>query len=338
MRSTVRAGRGTTGRWADASAEASGRRGVAIGLRVAAISVLANVLLSVSNVLLGLRAGSTSVVAAGFEFAGDVLAASLVYLGFSIASRPADHNHPYGHGRAEVLSGLVVGVLLFFAGATIAVQSLRGFDVRHPAPDVSGIWPLLAAIVVKSALMSFKFGLGRRVGSSSLVADGWNDAVDILAGFAALTALGLTLSNPEHFLAADHFGGFAVGLIVISIGLRVVRETSLELMDTMPSRTLMERIRAAACQIDGARAVEKCWARKTGLRYHVDLHLEVDPTMTVADSHGVAERVRHRVRDEVPEVEDVLVHVEPFPGPAGESPAEPGRKRRESTDRPAVGA
>jgi len=288
-------------------------RDVALARRIALASVAANAALAAGHVGVGLWAGSTSVVAAGVEFAGDVLAAGLVWTGFVIAARPADHNHPYGHGRAEIVSGLVLGVVLAFTGGLVAVRSLAEIGVDHDPPRSAGIWPLLIALAVKAVLMTAKFRVGRRVDSSSLVADGWNDAVDLLSGATALTALGLTLFDPTRFLAADHFGGFAVGVIVVSIGLRVAREASLDLMDTMPDPALIERIRRVAAEVEGVRGTEKCRARKTGLHHHVDLHLEVDPAMTVAASHAVAERVRQRIRETLPEIADVLVHVEPAP-------------------------
>ena len=111
--------------------------------------------------------------------------------------------------------------------------------------------------------------------------------------------------------AADHWGGFAVGLFVIFFGLRVVRETALQLMDTMPEGARMDEIREVAMRVPGALGIEKCYARKTGLRYHVDLHLEVDPEITVRESHQIATNVRNQIRRELPWVEDVLVHVEP---------------------------
>ncbi len=283
--------------------------------RVAMVSVAVNVLLSTGNMTIGLLERSTSVFAAGAEFGADVIAAALVYTGLRVASKPADDDHPYGHGRAETLTGLLVGIILVLAGIGICWHSLRNYSLQHPPPSARAIWPLLIAMTFKSVMMTAKFRIGRRIHSMALVSDGWNDAVDILSAVAALTALGLTLYWPEEFLAADHFGGFAVGLIVVGIGLRVGRDTSLELMDTMPPPELMNAIRSAALRVEGAIAVEKCWARKTGFRYHVDLHLEVDPRMSVAESHGVAERVRHQVRREVPSVADVLVHVEPAPAP-----------------------
>ena len=112
---------------------------------------------------------------------------------------------------------------------------------------------------------------------------------------------------------ADRYGGFIVGLIVIFAGVRVARETSMHLMDTMPSEALMNDIRTVASTVGGVRGVEKCFARKTGLRYHVDLHLEVDPEMTVRCSHEIAHQVRLRILERLDWVADVLVHVEPAP-------------------------
>ena len=303
-----------------------------LGERVAALSVGVNVLLATANIILGWRAHSTSVVAAGGEFLADVFAAGMVYLGLRMASRPADENHPYGHGRAEILTGMLVGVVLVLAGLGICSTSLRKYNLPHPPPAAFAVWPLAAAIVTKGLLAGVKFRYGRRIRSAALVADGWNDAVDILSGAAALTALGLTLHDPARFLAADHFGGVAVGLIVISIGIRVARDTSLELMDTMPPGSFMDTIRAAASRVEGVRGVEKCWARKTGLRYHVDLHLEVDPAISVAESHGIAEKVRHQIRRDVGDVADVLVHVEPSPLIAPGNPVYSQRTSKDAAD------
>jgi len=145
------------------------------------------------------------------------------------------------------------------------------------------------------------------------MADATNDGIDVVSGLAALIALSLTLASPVRFLRADHYGAFVVGLIVIFTGARVVRDSGLQLMDTMPDARLMRLIREVAGSVPGVDGVEKCYARKTGLKYHVDLHLEVDPEMTVRDSHDIAQRVREKIREQLHWVADVLVHVEPAP-------------------------
>lgn len=282
-----------------------------VARHIAVASVIASGLLAITQILVGWTGRSTSVLAAGFESAGDVLASSIVLFGLAIASKPSDANHPYGHGRLEMLTGLIVGLILAGAGVGIAFKSLQRVGEIHEAPASYGIWPLVGLIVVKSILSAVKFRYGRRIQSAALVADAWNDGVDILSGFAALVALGLTLYDPNQFLAADHYGGFAVGLIVIFTGLNVVRDTSLQLMDTMPDEEMMQSIRAAACAVPGVTGVEKCYARKTGLQYHVDLHLQVDPEMSVRASHEIATQARLRIREKLEWVADVLVHVEP---------------------------
>ena len=149
------------------------------------------------------------------------------------------------------------------------------------------------------------------IGSSALTADAWNDFVDIISAVTAMTALSLTLYDPSRFLAADHYGGFAVGLIVIFTGLRVAKETSDRLTDTMPPPEQLNEIRAIAKTVDGVHDVEKCFARSSGLQYFVDIHIEVDPELTVRHSHDIATEVRFTIRRKLDWVADVLVHVEP---------------------------
>ncbi len=282
-----------------------------MGRRVAGASIAASVLLSVVNLWIGHAAGSTSVQAAGLEFLGDVLASLLVFVAMGLAAKPPDADHPYGHGRIEILAGLSIGVILAAGGLAICYRSLQKITEVHPPPSLYAIWPLIGAIVIRGSMSSFKFRIGRRIHSSSLVADAWNDSVDILSAASALCALALTLYRPDQFLSADHYGGFVVGVFVIYTGCRVLRATSLDLIDTMPSAELIGQIRIAALEVPGVLGVEKCFARKTGLQHHVELHVEVNPRIEVAEGHDIATNVRLHVRERLPEIADVLVHVEP---------------------------
>jgi cation diffusion facilitator family transporter len=288
---------------------ASGER---LGARVALLSMFASGCLAVAKVTIGLYAGSTAVVADGVESASDVLASGIVIFGLTLASRPADENHPYGHGRFETLTGLGLGVILAVTGLLICLRSAAALREVRPPPASFVVWPLIASILVKFWLSRLKFRTAARIRSAALRADAWNDSVDILSAFSALIAVGLTIYDPLRFHAADHYGGFVIGALVIFLGLRVVRETSLQLVDTMPDEETMRHIRQVAQTVPGALAVEKCFARKTGLKYHVDLHLEVDPELTVRESHEIATQVRYRIIQELRWVADVLVHVEPF--------------------------
>jgi cation diffusion facilitator family transporter len=281
------------------------------GRSVAIASMLISAALATAKIVVGLRANSTAVVSDGLESVGDVLTSGLVLFGLFIAAKPPDSEHPYGHGRLETLSALVVGMILIASGSLIAFRSLqRAWESQH-TPAAYAVWPLIASIGVKSAMSFTKWRLGRKIRSAALSADAWHDTVDILSGSVALIAVAITLADPTRFAAADHLGGSAVGLIVIFVGIRVVRDTTLQLMDTMPDPEAMQSIRDAGLSVPGALGIEKCYARKTGLQWHVDLHLDVDPALSVYESHQIASEVRARIRERLDWVADVLVHVEP---------------------------
>lgn len=267
-------------------------------------------LLAIAKIIVGLHAHSTAVVSDGIESASDVLASGIVLLGLSLAAKPADADHPYGHGRFETLAGLAVGLMLGATGALICFRALQNVHDQH-IPAAYALWPLVISTFVKAGLSTAKFRTGRRIGSEALVADGWNDFVDILSGLIALLSVSLALLMPGTFSAADHYGAVVIGLIVVFLGVRVILETTSQLTDAMPNQERLDEIRRVAMRVPGALGVEKCFARKTGLRYHVDLHLEVDPEMTVRESHFIAHEVRDRILAELSWVADVLVHVEP---------------------------
>ena len=199
-------------------------------------------------------------------------------------------DHPYGHGRFEILTGLAIGMLLAAVGAGICLRSIEQRNDQHvPAFSRSGPWPHPSPCT--ESWRPLKMRIGKRARSAALTADAWHDLVDLFSGLRGAWSAVLLSVFFTGLRAADHYGGFAIGLIVIFLGLRVARETTLQLMDTMPDDAQMQQIRAVALRVPGALAIEKCFARKTGLRYHVDLHLEVDPYLTVL---RIASRSRTR--------------------------------------------
>jgi cation diffusion facilitator family transporter len=276
--------------------------------RVALLGIVASAVLAGVKISVGFAAHSVATISDGVESAADVLSSGLVYLGLWVAAKPADDDHPYGHGRFETLIGLAVGVFLAVAGGWICFNSLH---VDQSTPALFAIWALGLSIATKAVLATLKMRAGRAARSAALTADAWNDSVDILSGSVALMSVLLAAYDPEHLPNADRYGGFIIGLIVIFMGFRVVRETALLLMDTMPEPAQMAALRAEALTVPGALGVDKCYARKTGLRYHVDLHLEVDPHLSVLESHEIARAVKRHLKNRLDWVADVLVHVEP---------------------------
>ena len=213
--------------------------GIGVSAAVAAIKIGA-----------GLVARSVAVVSDGLESASDCFTSGIVYVGLRVAARPADEDHPYGHGRFEILAGLAVGVLLAVIGTVICVRSIEQRDAPHQ-PETFAVWVILGSIAIKGALAAFKNRTARKTGSAALSADSRHDFVDLLSGMVALVAVLLAIFFPALH-AADHWGGFAIGVIVIFLGLHVVRDTTLQLMDTMPDEAQMEQIRKAALRVPGA--------------------------------------------------------------------------------------
>ncbi len=281
-----------------------------LAARVALAGMLASAALAAVKIAVGLAANSVAVVSDGMESGADIVTSSLIWLGLWIAAKPADRDHPYGHGRFEILTGLAVGTLLAAVGAGICVRSIEHRYDQH-VPEFFAVWALGASIAVHGTLAIVKMRIGKRAGSTALTADAWHDLVDLISGCVALAAVLLSILFAEMQSAETTTADLIIGLIVISLGLRVARETTMQLVDTMPDDSQMQQIRRAALKVPGALAIEKCFARKTGLRYHVDLHLEVDPYLTVLESHQIAHEVQLQVKTDLKWVADVLVHVEP---------------------------
>ena len=231
--------------------------------------------------------------------------------GLMIAAKPPDAEHPYGHGRLETLSALAVGMMLVDYRVLIAFGSHAASRDAQPAPAAYAVWPLIASIAIKAVMSASKRHYGRKIRSSGLMADAWNDTVDVLSGTTALLGLGLTLLDPEKFAAADRIGGAAVGVIVIFLGIRVVRDTTLQLMDTMPDPEAMDRIRKAGAH------------RPRRARHREMFRAQDRSEMARGSAPGSGsrhERIRiarnrhagaRQIRTEVDWVADVLVHVEP---------------------------
>jgi cation diffusion facilitator family transporter len=186
-----------------------------VARRVTVIGMLVSALLATSKLLVGWLGHSTAVFADGLENTGDLFGSGLILYALFVASKPPDKEHPYGHGRSETIAGLAVGFLLAASGLAICYVSFRRLHSVTEAPHLFAIWPMVASIVVKGGLSVGKLSYGKRLGSAALQADAAHDGIEIVSGIVALLALSLTLYDPEHFSAADHWGGFIVGLIVL---------------------------------------------------------------------------------------------------------------------------
>ena len=282
------------------------------GRRASAVSLSINGGLSLVKLVTGVAGNSYALIADAIESLGDVLSSIIVWSGFVIASKPPDENHPYGHGKAEPLAALAVSVMLISAAGLIAFQAAHGIRMEHESPAPYTLIVLLMVIVIKEATYRYESGVARAIESTAIAADAWHHRGDALTSLAAGIGITIALVGGKGYESADDWAALAACSIILFNGLRFARFSIHELMDTVPKTTAAVAIEEAAAGVQGAKRVEKVLVRKMGSRLYVDLHLEVDPAISVLQAHEIAHHVKNAIIKTRPEVADVLVHVEPY--------------------------
>lgn len=287
------------------------------GLNVTLLGLVGNACLAVIKVVSGVVGNSAALVADGVESTADVFNSTVTYTGLRIAARPPDANHPWGHGKADSLAGMFGGLSLLVAGTGVAWEGIRRLLEPQglPAPFTLGV--LLGVVVLKEYLYQRALRSARRLGSTALAADAWHHRSDALTSLVALIGILLSLVAGPAFASADAWACLIACFVILFNGVRMLRLALGEIMDEqLPEGTVLG-IRAEIARVEGIHAVEKCLVRKSGMHLLVDVHIEVDGSMSVRDGHELAHRVRDRLRNANLSVLDALVHVEPAGRAAG---------------------
>lgn len=282
------------------------------GRTLAAVGVFANISLAAVKLIAGLVGNSYALVGDAVESLADIVGSIIIWGALRWGAIPADDDHPYGHGRAEALAALAVGVIIFLAGIGIGVESIHAmFSPRSPAAPWTLI-VLLAVVGVKETLFRVVRRASRQSGSTAVEVDAWHHRMDAITSASAAVGIAASWLGGPEFAKADNWAAVVTSFIIVYNACRLVAGPWNELMDRLPA-AITGAVREAALKVEEVRGVEKLHARKSGSVYYVDLHLEVDPAMTVADAHKVSGRVKARIRTDVPSVANVLIHVEPAP-------------------------
>lgn len=280
------------------------------GVRASILGLIVNVALAIVKLLAGLLGNSLALVADAVESLADVFGSIVVWSGLRIAARPADHDHPYGHGKAEALAALFVALLLFAAAIGIAIESIREIIRPHQAPAAYTLWVLLGVVAVKEGMFRFVRRVARAERSGAVLADAWHHRSDAITSAAAAVGISITLIGGEGYEPADDWAALFASAVIIVNAARLTSTPLQELMDAEPTE-IVSQARLIASDVPGVAGVEKVLARKSGTRHWIDMHVEVDPGMTVKRAHEVAHDVKSAIRDRMPSVADVLVHIEP---------------------------
>jgi cation diffusion facilitator family transporter len=273
-----------------------------------------NLALTAGKFTAGFAGHSHAMIADAVESTVDVFSSIIVWRGVTVADEPADREHPYGHGKAEPLAAAAVALILLLAAAGIVFKSSHELLQWREKPRAFTLAVLIAAVLIKEFLYRFVSREAGSVESTVLNTDAWHHRSDAITSLAAAIGITFALAGGPDFAFADDAAAIAAGLIVAWNGWRLLRPALNELMDAAPPPAVLSQIRLAAGNVPGVNAVEKCIVRKAGFQFFVDMHLEVDGGMPVREAHQIAHQVKDKVKERVPQVRDVLVHIEPSPG------------------------
>jgi cation diffusion facilitator family transporter len=282
------------------------------GLRASLLGIGTNISLAAIKVTAGILGHSYALIADGIESSADIVSGAIVWSGLKVSVRPPDQDHPYGHGKAEALAGMVVSMALLGAAALIAVQSVREIGTSHQAPAWYTLLVLLLVIVTKETLSRFVLQTADDLESGALKGDAWHHRSDALTSAAAFVGITIALIGGKGYEAADDWAALLACGVIAFNGVLLVRANGQVLMDAAPPEAFIGKIREHVGSVPGVKRVEKCLVRKYGLGYVADLHVHVDGAMTVREGHQIAHEVKRVLCSSELKILDVLVHVEPY--------------------------
>lgn len=283
-------------------------------LRITFVGLIVNALLAAAKLTAGILGNSYALIADAVESLADVFSSIIVWRGVVVAAVPADDDHPYGHGKAEPIAAAIVAGMLLFASIGITIQAVQDLLAPRQSPAPFTLVVLLAVIVIKEALFRLVFREGTKLDSSVVQTDAWHHRSDAITSLAAAIGIAIAIIGGPGYERADSIAAILAAGIIAFNGWRLLRPAVDELMDTAPDQELHAKIERIASGVPDVQAVEKCFVRKMGYHFFVDMHIEVNPAMTVQQAHDVAHAVKDEIRAQVTNVSDVLVHIEPGKG------------------------
>ena len=282
-------------------------------MRAAGLGLAVNFVLGIVKLIGGLVGQSFALISDAVNSFGDVVTSLAVLFALRVAQQPPDDEHPYGHTRAEAIAGSNIALLVILSALLVGWEAVQRFSVRHALPPVWTLWIAAANVLIKESLYRYKRSVGRRTGSSALMANAWDHRSDAFCSAAVLIGLGIVRWGGPAWIGADEASALVVVAAICWSGAKLFRSSSSELMDSQADEQLVREIRRAAETVPEVRAVEKLWVRKSGLEYFADIHIEVDAQLTVAEGHRIGHLVKNRLLTQFHSLRDVLVHLEPYP-------------------------
>lgn len=274
-------------------------------------SIAGNTAMALIKGLAGIFGNSYALIADAIESTTDIFSSILVLIGLRYSNKPPDKNHPYGHGRIEpLITFLVVGFLITSA-TIIAYESIQNIRTPHELPEPFTLFVLGGIIIWKEISYRLVMKKSNETKSTSLRADAWHHRSDAITSVAAFTGISIALYFGKGYESADDWAALLASGFILYNSYQIFRPALGEILDEHVYDDLVAEIRSISLRVEGVIATEKCFIRKAGMKYHVDLHAIVDGTISVQEGHTIAHRLKDILREQLPELGHVLIHVEP---------------------------
>jgi cation diffusion facilitator family transporter len=280
-------------------------------IRTTYFSIVANTALALIKGAAGFFGNSYALIADAIESTTDIFASLLVLLGFTYAKRPADDNHPYGHGKIEPLITFMVVAFLVTSATIIAYKSIQHIQSPHKVPEPWTLLVLGGIIIWKEISYRIVLRKSKAIHSTSLRADAWHHRSDAITSVMAFLGISIALIFGEGYETADDWAALLASAFILYNSYLIFRPALGEVMDEHLYDDLLEEVRIKSLEVQGIVGTEKCFIRKAGMQYHVDLHAIVDGDITVKEGHTIAHQLKDHLRSSIPQLGHVLIHIEP---------------------------
>lgn len=282
------------------------------GVRAAQLGLLVNAALAVVKVLTGLLGNSYALIADGVESGADIFSSLIVWRGLAISGRSADEEFHFGYGKAESLASAIVALMLLGAAVGVAIAAIREVVTPHHLPEPFTLIVLVLVMGIKEAMFRRTLRVGSDTGSNAVQADAWHHRSDAITSLAAFVGISIALAGGRGWESADDYAALFSAMVIGWNGYRLLRPAVSDLMDKAPDREFVDRVTHVASAVEGVLGIEKVAARKAGLGYFIEIHVQALPSLPLHDAHILGGIVKSRLKEEIPPILGVLVHMEPF--------------------------
>lgn len=281
------------------------------GISITLKGIVLNIALLFIKGTAGILGNSYALIADAIESSSDIFTSIIVWIGLKTAAREPDEDHPYGHGKAEPIAAIVVSFILVMAAIIISIQAIHYILTPHqpPAPFTAII--LLLVVIVKEWMYRKTQKVAGAINSTAVAADAWHHRSDAFTSFTALIGIIIAIVLGKGYESADDWAALIAACIIIANAFYIFKPALYELMDSAPPAELVAEVRKIANAVSQVEGLDKCLIRKMGIQYYVDIHIIVDENLTVREGHRIAHAVKDEVMKQLPQIADVLTHIEP---------------------------